>query len=74
MAKFDKGVAYYTQVLIPVGFPEDCVICRYCPICKLRLLNGKAEAVCKATGAILDNVDHRPDDCPAMIVTGKEVT
>lgn len=74
MGRFDKGVEYYTKVLIPVGFPEDCVTCRYCPMCKLRLMQGKAEAVCQSTGEIIGNVDHRPEDCPAVIVIEKEVT
>lgn len=73
MSRFVKGVEYYTTALIPVGFPGDEVTCRYCPMCKLRLMQGKAEAVCQATGEIIGNVDHRPDGCPAVIVVEKEV-
>lgn len=73
MSRFDKGVTHYTKVLIPVGFPGDSVICRYCPICKLRLMQGRPEAVCQATGEIIGNVDHRPDGCPAVVVVEKEV-
>ena len=73
MGRFDRGVAYFTKVLSPVGFPEDCITCRYCPLCKLRLMQGKAEAVCQATGEIIENVDHRPEGCPAVVVVEKEV-
>lgn len=72
MSRFDRGVEYYTQVMIPVGFPEDNVVCRYCPMCKLRLMQGKAEAVCQATGMILDNVDRRPEECPGVIMKREE--
>lgn len=68
MSRFDRGVEYYTTMWIPVGFPEDSITCRNCPMCKLRLMQGKAEAVCQATGEIIGNVDHRPEGCPAVIV------
>ena len=69
---FDRGVTHYTQAIIPVWFPGDEVVCRYCPLCKLRLMHGKAEAVCQATGELLYNVDHRPDGCPAEVVEREE--
>lgn len=73
MSRLERGVGYYTKALVPVGFPEDNVVCRYCPLCKLRLMNGRPEAICQSTGEIIGNVDHRPDGCPAVIVVEKEV-
>ena len=63
MARFDKGVAYYTRLVIPVGFPEEAVICRYCPV--MRAIDGGTRHVCMVTGEILYNIDTRPDGCPA---------
>lgn len=37
MARFDKGIAYYTtgKVVLEVGFPEDVVCCQYCKFCRI---------------------------------------
>lgn len=67
MGRFDKGVSYYTQMWIPVGFPEDAVCCRYCPMCKLRFVGNAGAAVCISTGSIINDIDNPPEDCPAEI-------
>ncbi len=66
MGRFDKGVGHYTVALVPIRFPENEVYCRYCPMLKLRLVDGEAVAICGSTGEIIKNVD-KPDDCPAVI-------
>lgn len=71
MARFDKGVSYYTKMLIPVGFPEDAVICRYCPV--MRAIDGGARHMCMASGALLYNLDLRPDECPAEEVNDEHL-
>lgn len=65
MARFDRGVSCYTTALVPIHFPENEVSCRYCPLCKFRLVDGKAAAICSSTGEIINNVD-KPDGCPAI--------
>lgn len=36
MAKFDKGVSYYTKggIALTVHFPEDMTVCQWCPFCR----------------------------------------
>lgn len=63
MGRFERGVAYYTRLWIPVGFPEDAVCCRYCPL--MRAIDGGTRHMCMATGQIIYNIDRQPDDCPA---------
>lgn len=63
MARFDKGVSYYTRTMIPVCFPEDAVICRYCPV--MRAIDGGSRYMCMATGEILYSIDSKPEGCPA---------
>lgn len=63
MGRFDKGISYYTRMLIQVGFPEDAVICRYCPV--MRAIDGGARYMCMATGQIIYAIDSKPEDCPA---------
>ena len=73
MGRFDKGVGHYTVALVPISFPENEVYCRYCPILKLRLVDGQAVAICGSSGEIIKNVD-KPDDCPAVIQEVKNET
>lgn len=70
MARFDRGVAYYTQMVVPVHFPEDAVICRYCQV--MRSIDGGTRHMCMATGEILYNIDSRPEGCPAKEVDNGE--
>lgn len=63
MARFDKGVSYYTRMVVPIGFPEDQVICRWCPL--MRAVDGGTRHMCMATGEIIYGIDSRPDGCPA---------
>lgn len=70
MGRFDKGVSYYTRMWIPVGFPEDAVCCRYCPV--MRAIDSGSRYMCMATGQILYNVDTKPEDCPAEMEDNNE--
>lgn len=70
MGRFDKGVSYYTRMWIPVGFPEDAICCRYCPV--MRAIDSGSRYMCMATGQILYNVDTKPEDCPAEMEDNNE--
>lgn len=73
MSRFEKGVGYYTKALVEIGFPENCITCRYCPLFGMRIVQSAAAAFCRVTGELIEDVDHRPDGCPAVIVVEKEV-
>lgn len=60
--RFEKGVKWYTHGLIPVHFPENEVMCRYCPA--LRSDQGGARYKCTVTGEILYNIDLIGAHCP----------
>lgn len=53
MARFDKGVRWYTtgRAVLEVPFPEDAVCCRYCPY--LRTEAEFARCWCRLTGELL---------------------
>lgn len=65
MARFDKGVAWYTsgQAIVPVHFPEDQTICRYCQFCR-----SEAELNrywCRLTNRIIYSINNSlPEFCP----------
>lgn len=66
MARFDRGCEHYTLAMVPIRYPENEVNCRYCPLHKMRLIDGKAASVCGSTGEIIKDIDH-PDGCPAVV-------
>ena len=45
------GVAYYTNALLPVAFPEERVNCSFCPA--LRRDSASDQHYCQRTGEIL---------------------
>lgn len=67
MARFDSGVRWYThgEIRVDVYFPEDSVMCRYCPF--LRADANGARYKCTITGSILPGIEYVPDDCPVII-------
>lgn len=69
MARFDKGVSYYTsgKAVVPVHFPEDAVACRWCPFC---YMDNMERNWCRLNGTLLYTKDTISDDCP--IVFDKE--
>lgn len=68
MARFDKGVAWYTRgrLTVDVAFPEDAVCCKYCPY--LRADANGARLKCAATGDILYSIETVGDGCPIEIM------
>ena len=51
MKDFSRGVSYYTEGMVKVGFPEDDVCCRWCPMMGMELKIDRA--YCKKTGEYL---------------------
>lgn len=62
MSRFENGVQWYTRGKVEISFPEDVVICRYCPM--MRADAGNTRHVCIITGEILGNIDFCPRTCP----------
>lgn len=73
MARFDKGVKWYTSGIahVSVHFPEDAVCCKYCSFCRAeselgrywcRLLNSMVYA---PNSGVLEN-------CPIVLGENKE--
>lgn len=67
MARFDNGVRWYTTgaLNVTVHFPEDAVMCKYCPF--LRADANGARYKCVITGNILPGIEYRPEYCPVEI-------
>jgi hypothetical protein len=65
MARFDKGINYYTKgtAHIDVYFPEDEVKCKYCIY--LRYIEGLGYR-CKLTEDVIYSVEHIGKNCPII--------
>ena len=72
MAKFDKGVSYYTfaEATIAVGFPEDEVKCKWCKF--LRHYDNLDRDRCALTEDILYSRELRGFNCPLVILNDVE--
>ena len=72
VAKYDRSTMRYVTVEYPltINFPEDKVICDFCPLCKAE--NAGTRFRCLETGEILPfhNVDYGLK-CPLPIPTRK---
>lgn len=55
MKNFDRGVSYYTQATTVIGFPEDDVVCHWCP---LMTRDPNLRDICSRTGEILLSPKH----------------
>lgn len=51
MRDFSRGVSYYTRGTVEVGFPEDDVCCRWCPLLRVELKTDRS--YCCKTGEYL---------------------
>lgn len=51
MKDFSRGVSYYTSGTVEIGFPEDDICCRWCPLMGMELKIDRA--YCKRTGEYL---------------------
>lgn len=63
MARFDKGISYYTKgtAVVDVFFPEDEIKCKYCQF--LRYIEGLGYR-CKLTESVIYSIEHIGRDCP----------
>ena len=50
MKDFSRGVGYYTKATIEIGFPEEDVVCAWCP---LMTRDPNLRDICGKTGEIL---------------------
>ena len=51
MKDFSRGVSYYTKGRIELGFPEDDVCCRWCPLMGVEIKTDRF--YCRRTGEYL---------------------
>lgn len=68
MAKFDKGITWYTtcNLDINIGFPEDEVKCKWCPF--LRHFDSTDRDFCQITNEILFTREFTGMKCPLTIL------
>ena len=53
--RFDEGVSYFTYKTLEISFPEDVVVCYYCPL----LYKDKLDRmICKRTDEIIYNATY----------------
>ena len=72
--EFPDGIRYYTmaKATITVAFPENRVLCQYCPHCRAEQALGRY--FCRLTGDILYTpFDGVGENCPLKIKNTKEV-
>ena len=51
MKDFSRGVSYYTKGSVEIGFPEDDICCRWCPLMGIETKVDRS--YCKKTGEYL---------------------
>lgn len=70
MKNFYNGVSYYTKASVQIGFPEDDLCCRWCPLMGSEYRPNRE--YCKKTGEILLAPEHTiGENCP-LIFENKE--
>lgn len=68
MARFERGVSYYTKATVCISFPENMVCCQYCP-----LLETYARKQCRRTGEYIADDRNIGGMCPLVFnVEGNE--
>lgn len=55
MKDFRRGVSYYTKATVEIGFPEDDVVCYWCP---LMTRDPNLRDICSKTAEILLEPKH----------------
>ena len=67
MKDFSKGVSYYTKGNVDIGFPEDDICCRWCPLMGMELKIDRP--YCKRTGEYLVSPNFTiGTNCPIKFV------
>jgi hypothetical protein len=70
MKDFSRGVSYYTKATVEIGFPEDDVVCHWCP---LMTRDPNRRDVCGKTGEILLAPKHSTGfSCPLRFKEEKD--
>ena len=70
MKDFPRGVSYYTKATVEIGFPEDDVVCHWCP---LMTRDPNLRDVCAKTGEILLAPKHSTGfNCPLRFKEEKD--
>lgn len=72
MRHFDSGVRYYTKATVEVGFPENDVVCHWCPF--LASDYKLEREFCRKSGEILLAPKHQIGFyCPLVFNNDEEV-
>jgi hypothetical protein len=72
MKDFHNGVSFYTKATVEIGFPENDVVCAWCP---LMTRDPNYRDVCGKTGEILLSPKHSIGfNCPLVFKSTKEGT
>ena len=68
--RFDEGVSYFTYKTLEISFPEDVVVCYYCPFCRAE--GDLKRYWCRLTNQMIYNPYYAelPDYCP-ITITGE---
>ena len=70
MKDFSRGVSYYTKATVEVGFPENDVVCAWCP---LMTRDPNLRDICGKTGEILLAPKHTIGfNCPLKFQNQEE--
>lgn len=70
MKDFSRGVGYYTKATVEIGFPEDDVVCHWCP---LMTRDPNLRDVCAKTGEILNAPKYMTGlNCPLRFKEEKD--
>ena len=57
MRSFSNGVSYYTKATVEIGFPENDVVCHWCPFLSSDYKLDRQR--CNKTGEILTAPQHQ---------------
>lgn len=63
MKDFPNGISYYTKATLEVSFPENKVVCWWCPL--LDTERGTSRPICRKTHEYLYDTERTiGDECP----------
>lgn len=72
MKDFARGVGWYTKATVEVGFPEDDIVCHWCPFLTNDYKLDRAR--CNKTGEVLIAPKHQIGYyCPLRFEGGDEI-
>lgn len=50
---FESGIKYYTTGLVAINFPEDNIVCHWCPLLDREFSERDTRYYCKRTGEFI---------------------